>query len=96
MSAQTLLERPGRSPLPGAQRPPDRLTLWPLDEGQYGLDLSFAGAWGCEDAEQLALHLRARGLPHVLRPDADGAWTVRLGPLSSLQVAGALDAVVGT
>lgn len=97
MSGPTLVQTPRPRPRrPPALSDPERLTLWPLDEGRYGLDLSFGGSWGCEDAEQLALHLRARGLPHVLRPDPDGAWTVRLGPLSSLQVADALEAVVGS
>jgi hypothetical protein len=68
--------------------------LWPLDVGRYGLDLTFAGNWGCEDAEQEAARLRRRGMPNVIRQEADGGWTVRLGPLHSLDVARALTSLV--
>lgn len=67
--------------------------LWPLDHGRYGLDATFEGAWGCEDAEYVAQQLGERGLMHALRPEAGGAWTVRVGPLSSLQVAELLGAL---
>ena len=74
--------------------PPDRLMLWPLDVGRYGLDLTFSGDWGCEDAEQESARLRRRGMPNVVRQDPDGGWTVRLGPLHSLDVARALSSLV--
>lgn len=73
---------------------PDRLKLWPLDVDRYGLDVTFAGEWGCEDAEQEAARLRSRGMPNVIRQEADGGWTVRLGPLHSLDVARALSSLV--
>lgn len=73
---------------------PERLMLWPLDVGRYGLDVTFSGAWGCEDAEQESLRLRRRGIPNVIRREPDGGWTVRLGPLHSLDVARALSTLV--
>lgn len=73
---------------------PHRLMLWPLEVGRYGLDVTFSGDWGCEDAELEAARLRGRGMPNVIRPAADGNWTVRLGPLHSLDVARALSSLV--
>jgi hypothetical protein len=81
------------APAPTASRAigqPSRLTLWPLEDGRYGLDAIFHGHWGCEDAEQHAGELGRRGIQSVIRPEADGGWTVRLGPLGSLDVARAL------
>lgn len=73
---------------------PDRLMLWPLEVGRYGLDVTFSGSWGCEDAERQSAQLERRGIPSVIRPEADGGWTVRLGPLHSLDVARALSSLV--
>lgn len=67
-----------------------RLKLWPLDGGRYGLDATFYGHWSCEDAEQHAGRLARRGLPGAIRAEPDGGWSVRLGPLNSLDVARAL------
>jgi hypothetical protein len=74
---------------------PDRLTLWPLDDERYGLDATFQGPWGCEDAELAAAQLHGQDMPHTLRQGDDGGWTVRVGPISSLQVARALGALIG-
>ena len=73
---------------------PDRVMLWPLEIGRYGLDLTFGGNWGCEDAEAQAARLSDRGIPNMIRREPDGGWTVRLGPLHSLEVAQALSSVV--
>lgn len=73
---------------------PDRLVLWPLDVGRYGLDVTFSGHWGCEDAERQSARLERRGIPNVIRHEPDGRWTVRLGPLHSLDVARALSSLV--
>lgn len=66
---------------------PTRLKLWPLDFGRYGLDATFDGHWGCEDAEQHAARFARCGMTSAIRPEAGGGWTVRLGPLNSLDVA---------
>jgi hypothetical protein len=69
---------------------PTRLKLWPLESRRYGLDATFDGHWGCEDAEQHAGRLARWGMASVIRPAPEGGWTVRLGPLNSLDVARAL------
>jgi hypothetical protein len=73
---------------------PERVMLWPLDAGRYGLDVTFSGSWGCEDAERESAHLSRRGMPNVVRQEPHGKWTVRVGPLHSLDVARALSSLM--
>jgi hypothetical protein len=42
-TTQILPARPGPAP--------DRLTLWPIDDGRYGIDATFQGATGFQRAE---------------------------------------------
>lgn len=86
--------QPGAAESAGRLTRPDRLKLWPLEAGRYGLDATFHGHWGCEDAEQHAGWLARRGMASAIRPEGDGGWTVRLGPLNSLEAARALTYLV--
>jgi hypothetical protein len=71
---------------------PDRLTIWPMDDGRYGLDATFQGASGYERAHW---HRDRLGdVPHSFRQELDGGWTLRFGPLPGSQVAQALAAFV--
>jgi hypothetical protein len=82
-------------PLPTQAGPvPDRLTIWPVDDGRYGLDATFHGATGFERARRHQQHLEAEGVPHSFRQELDGAWTLRFGPLTAADVAVALAAFV--
>ena len=73
---------------------PDRLTIWPVDDGRYGLDATFQGASGYERAEHHRSELEARGVPHRFRQELDCAWTLRFVPLRAVEVANALGAFV--
>jgi hypothetical protein len=73
---------------------PDRLTIWPVDDGRYGLDATFHGASGYERAEHHQAELTRHGVPHSFRQELDGAWTLRFGPLRTRDVAKALAAFV--
>jgi hypothetical protein len=73
---------------------PDRLAIWPVDEGRYGLDATFHGASGLQRAEQHRLELERDGVPHSFRQEPDGAWTLRFGPLRAADIAQALAAFV--
>jgi hypothetical protein len=73
---------------------PDRLTIWPVDDGRYGLDATFQGATGFERARRHQEHLEAEGVPHTFRQEPDGAWTLRFGPLRAADLAAALGAFV--
>ena len=73
---------------------PDRLAIWPLDDGRYGLDATFQGATGYQRAQQHQLDLEEAGAPHTFRQELNGAWTLRFGPLSAAEIARALSAFV--
>jgi hypothetical protein len=73
---------------------PDRLTIWPVDDGRYGLDATFQGASGYERAELHRQELANRNVPHAFRQELDGGWTLRFGPLRAVEVATALGAFV--
>jgi hypothetical protein len=73
---------------------PDRLTIWPVDDGRYGLDATFQGSSGYQRAQQHRDELERDGVPHTFRQELDGAWTLRFGPLRAADVAQALSAFV--
>jgi hypothetical protein len=73
---------------------PVRLTTWPVDRGQFGLDALFQGCEGYRRARAHRARLEEEGVPQVLRRELDGAWTLRFGPLPATDVAPALAAFV--
>ena len=73
---------------------PDRLTIWPVDDGRYGLDATFEGATGYERAQQHRDELDRAGVPHTFRQELSGGWTLRFGPLPASDVGAALGAFV--
>jgi hypothetical protein len=73
---------------------PDRLTIWPMDDGRYGLDATFHGGTGYQRAMQHEEELARRGVPHTFRQERDGGWTLRFGPLPAAAIAQALSAFV--
>jgi hypothetical protein len=73
---------------------PDRLAIWPIDDGRYGLDATFQGASGYARAERHEAELTRQGVPYSLKQELDGGWTLRFGPLRAVDVAKALGAFV--
>jgi hypothetical protein len=73
---------------------PDRIAIWPMDDGSYGLDATFQGATGYERAERHTESLKRNNVRHSLRQELDGGWTLRFGPLSAAEVGTALGAFV--
>jgi hypothetical protein len=73
---------------------PDRLTIWPIDDGRYGLDATFQGETGYERARVHETQLEIDGVPHTFRQELDGAWTLRFGPLPAADIGAALGAFV--
>jgi hypothetical protein len=73
---------------------PDRLTIWPVDDGRYGLDATFQGGSGYQRAQQHRDALERNGVPHAFRQELDGGWTLRFGPLRATEIARALSAFV--
>jgi hypothetical protein len=73
---------------------PDRLTIWPVDDGRYGLDATFQGASGYQRAKLHRDELESDGVPHAFRQELDGGWTLRFGPLQAADIARALSVFV--
>jgi hypothetical protein len=68
--------------IPADHVPPDRLTLWPVESAEYGLDVSWSGAVGFAEANTIRDALDASGIATKLEQGFDGrTWTVRVGPL---------------
>lgn len=73
---------------------PDKLTIWPVDDGRYGLDATFQGASGYERAEHHQREPESRGVPHKFKQELDAGWTLRFGLFRAIDVAAALSASV--
>ena len=73
---------------------PDRLSLWPLEGGRYGIDAHYEGSTGAARAERQVQRLAELGLHASVRVDAQGG-VVRLGPLAHAAVWIALEGFLG-
>jgi hypothetical protein len=74
---------------------PDRLSVWPVEGGRYGLDATYHGATGFEQAETQRRHLQAANLPASVRQELGDRWTLRLGPLTHSAAWTAIEAFIG-
>jgi hypothetical protein len=72
----------------------DKLTLWPVDDGRYGLDAVFQGASGYERCEEHQTALTAIGVKCQLLQNMDDSWSLRFGPLTAHEVGKAVSAFV--
>jgi hypothetical protein len=79
----------------GPDRAPDRLSLWPLEGGAFGIDATYQGATGLIRADAQFERLTQAGLPAQLRQEPGGACTLRLGPLAYGAAWAALEAFLG-
>jgi hypothetical protein len=68
----------------------DRLSIWPLDSGQYRLDATFQGRTGFERMEIHEAALKRSDVRFRMVQDLGDAWTLRFGPLSAAQISLAL------
>jgi hypothetical protein len=73
---------------------PDRLSVWPLEGGRYGIDAHYHGATGVERAHGQCERLRKVGVDAVVKRDAEGGL-IRLGPLAHAATWLALEAFLG-
>jgi hypothetical protein len=74
---------------------PDKLSIWPVEGGRFGIDATFTGASGFERAHRHERQLTAAGIRYQFRRELDDAWTLRLGPVPAADVGAAVDAFVG-
>jgi hypothetical protein len=87
----------GYTALPAETGPvwaPDRLSIWPVEGGRYGIDAHYHGTTGRQRAEGQTQRLQAVALAASVRADGDG-WLIRLGPFTHDAVWVALKAFLG-
>jgi hypothetical protein len=73
---------------------PDRLTIWPVENDLFGIDVRWGGAVGNRRATVVARLLSEAGIKGRLTQTVDGAWEVRVGPVPGDEVAKVIDAFV--
>jgi hypothetical protein len=73
---------------------PDRLSIWPVEGGRYGIDAHYQGSTGTQRANVQRRRLESAGLPASVREDDEGAL-IRLGPLAHAAAWLALEAFLG-
>jgi hypothetical protein len=62
--------------------PPDRIAIWPIEDGTFGIDATFQGPFGHRHARFHEAILRVHEIRCSVREEPDeGGWTLRLGPL---------------
>lgn len=86
------------TPLPAETGPtwaPDRLSIWPVEGGRFGIDAHYHGETGAQRAEHQVKRLAEAGLNATVRPGPEEATTLRLGPLAHQAAWLALEAFLG-
>lgn len=61
---------------------PDRVSVWPMEGGRFGIDATYHGATGYQRAEAHRAALERARLRVSLRQELGDSWTLRLGPLA--------------
>ncbi len=72
----------------------DKLTLWPVDDGRYGVDAVFQGSTGFERCETHRAAIEAVGVECKVLQGMDNSWSLRLGPMTALEAGRAVTAFV--
>jgi hypothetical protein len=86
------------TPLPAETGPtwaPDRLSVWPVEGGRFGIDAHYHGATGAERAGHQLTRLQEAGLVATVRDGPQDGTTLRLGPLAHQAAWLALEAFLG-
>ena len=73
---------------------PDRLSIWPVEGGRFGLDAHYEGRSGRERAAAQVRRLDRVDLGATVRDEPDGA-VLRLGPLTHKATWLAIEAFLG-
>ena len=74
---------------------PDRLTIWPVEDGRFGIDVRWGGGEGNTRANVVRRLLGDAGVKAKLAQSIDGcAWELRVGPVPGADVARIIDAFI--
>jgi len=74
---------------------PDRLSVWPMEGGRYGLDATYHGRTGFERAEAQQRLLAKANLQASVKQELGDGWTLRFGPLTHSAAWTAIEAFLG-
>jgi hypothetical protein len=88
----------GYTALPAETGPtwaPDRLSVWPVEGGRFGLDAYYEGDTGAQRAAYQAAKLAGLNLPATVQDVPSGGALLRLGPLTHEAAWVALEAFLG-
>jgi hypothetical protein len=66
----------------GPMLAPDKISIWPVEGGRFGIDGTYQGSGGFERAESQRRRLTAVNVSASVREDPGEAWILRVGPLS--------------
>jgi hypothetical protein len=73
---------------------PDRLSVWPVEGGRYGIDAHYHGKTGYERARGQRDRLAKAGVTASVKREGEGGL-IRLGPLAHAATWVALEAFLG-
>lgn len=73
---------------------PDRLTIWPVENDGFGIDVRWGGPEGHRRANVVRHQLEQAGMRGRLTQELDGGWTVRVGPVPGDEVAKVIDSFI--
>jgi hypothetical protein len=87
----------GQTALPAETGPtwaPDRMSVWPVEGGRFGIDAHYHGPTGTQRAKIQRQRLAQQGIAAKVRDDDLGA-VLRLGPLTHSAAWVAIEAFLG-
>ena len=73
---------PSAATADGKPTRPDRLSIWPMDDERFGIDVLYLGAQGYRRADVVKRQIESLGLEATMRQDGERGWVVRFGPVS--------------
>jgi hypothetical protein len=82
--------------MPGELGPtrPDKLTIWPVEGGTFGIDVRWGGPEGHRRANVVRHQLEQAGIGGRLIQELDHGWTVRVGPVPQAEVTKVIDGFI--
>src|SRR3954470_18785613 len=78
----------------GGPTRPDKLSIWPTEDGRFGIDVLYIGPQGHRRAEIVFRQIEAAGLDAALRQEGESGWVVRFGPVSREEMLAVLNGYV--
>ena len=74
---------------------PEKLKIWPVDEGGFGIDVRWSGGEGDRHATVVREQLVDAGVQAQVTPNLDGrGWELRVGPVPADQVAKLIESYI--